>query len=183
MYRSSGVDQEHPDGSGNPPPAPGETVRAPQIRVRWGERTGLEEYALRHEKRRTRFSRVGAISHGLPASSIHPGSHRPPSSCPRFVRFSEDGAQMIECRFVHAACSGYGGVPRALGLGGEPDKAPTATRQKLTAHVESRLEVRRRDLAGSCNVRESAGVRHEHTDGSGKPPALRAKPPVHRENQ
>ena len=141
-------------------------------------------------RKRRHFSRFTCIvdSPGFPKRGWTPRGrrYRPPSSRPRFttsVRFSEGGAQLIECRFVHTACRGNGDIPKALGLGGEPDKAPTATRQKLTARVDSRLEVRRCDLAGSCNVRESAGVRHEHTDGSGKPPALRAKPSVHREMQ
>ncbi len=141
-------------------------------------------------RKRRHFSRFTCIvdSPGFPKRGWTPRGrrYRPPSSRPRFttsVRFSEGGAQLIECRFVQTACSVDGDLPEALGLGGEPDRAPTATRQKLTARVDSRLEVRQRDLAGSCNVCESSGVPQKHTEGSGKPPALWAKTPVHREMQ
>ena len=47
-------------------------------------------------------------------------------------------------------------------------------RDTLTACVDSRPQMRRRDLPGPCLVRESSGVYQKHADGSRNPPARRA---------
>lgn len=53
---------------------------------------------------------------------------------------------MVDCRRAQPPCRVDGVFPQAPGLGGEPDSAETAARQELAAGVESRLEVRPRDL-------------------------------------
>ena len=82
---------------------------------------------------------------------------------------------MIDCRRVPTPCCVDGAIPQVRGLGGERDSAETARRQELAADVESRLEVRPRDLRGPCNVRESPGVSLKNIYGSRRPASLREK--------
>lgn len=96
----------------------------------------------------------------------------------------KSGAKMVDCRRVQAPGRVDGPLPQAPGLGGKPDSAETAAttrRQELAAGVESRLQVRRRDLRGPFGVCESPGVQQKHTHGSRQHPSFRARPSQHHE--